>query len=115
MNAQENMQKWIYALRSGKYAQAHGKLRRVVDSESNPSGFCCLGVMCDLYDSEAWDDGFWGGDESDMMPPKYVLEKFGMNDDWARAVAELNDNGSSFEEIANRVESIYLPKVSEDS
>lgn len=44
--------KWIQALRSGKYKQAIGSLRK-------PDGFCCLGVLCDLHSKETgnpWED-----------------------------------------------------------
>lgn len=34
--------RWITALRSEKYSQTKGNLR---DDE----GYCCLGVLCDLY------------------------------------------------------------------
>ena len=40
-------QKWVRALRSGKYEQATGALR-------NEDGFCCLGVLCDVYDPDKW-------------------------------------------------------------
>jgi hypothetical protein len=43
-------QLWLNALRSGEYTQAQGVLR------SN-NGYCCLGVLCDLYIKEhnlAW-------------------------------------------------------------
>ncbi len=34
--------RWVTALRSGEYAQAKNALR-------NDKGFCCLGVLCDVY------------------------------------------------------------------
>lgn len=34
--------KWITALKSGKYVQSQHALR-------NTSGYCCLGVLCDIY------------------------------------------------------------------
>lgn len=37
--------KWLNALRSGDYKQEQGKLR-------SDEGFCCLGVLCDLYIQE---------------------------------------------------------------
>ena len=33
-------EKWVTALRSGKYRQGHGQLR------SEDDKFCCLGVLC---------------------------------------------------------------------
>lgn len=38
-------EKWINALRSGEYKQGREKLR-------SPNGYCCLGVLCDLYSKE---------------------------------------------------------------
>lgn len=38
-------QKWVAALRSGAYEQTTKVLR-------NDGGFCCLGVLCDLYAQE---------------------------------------------------------------
>lgn len=42
--------KWLKALRSGKYKQGRGALCQV-DKKGNES-FCCLGVLCDLYNKE---------------------------------------------------------------
>ena len=41
---------WVDALRSGTYPQAQRYLRR-------DTGFCCLGVLCDLVKDEV--DGEW--------------------------------------------------------
>ena len=41
----EVKQKWIDALRSGDYEQGSEKLRGV-------NGYCCLGVLCDIYSRE---------------------------------------------------------------
>lgn len=35
-------EKWINALRSGEYTQNHGQLK-------DDDGYCCLGVLTDLY------------------------------------------------------------------
>ena len=43
----ENVQKWIAALRSGKYKQTRGYLKDV-------NGFCCLGVASDICPSVSW-------------------------------------------------------------
>lgn len=39
--------RWIAALRSGKYVQAK-------DALCSNAGFCCLGVLCDLSEKGAW-------------------------------------------------------------
>ena len=44
-------EKWAAALRSGEYAQATSRLR-------SEDGFCCLGVLCDLYHKETGKGGW---------------------------------------------------------
>ncbi len=41
----------LTALRGGDYPQAMGKLHR-------PEGFCCLGVMCDIYAKDSGEE-YW--------------------------------------------------------
>jgi hypothetical protein len=58
-------QKWIDALRSGKYEQGSEKLR-------SGTGYCCLGVLCDLYSQEhnvKWE--FIGNEETNLQPMDY--------------------------------------------
>lgn len=42
IQARENIKKWLAALRSGKYRQGYGHLRK-------NDRFCCLGVACDIF------------------------------------------------------------------
>lgn len=47
-------QKWLQALRSGEFEQAHGELKqRRETSKGKPESytykFCCLGVLCELH------------------------------------------------------------------
>lgn len=58
----ELKQRWVSALRSGKYHQGHGCLR---DIDNN---YCCLGVLADLIDPEAW-----------SYTPEYALNSFKTN------------------------------------
>jgi hypothetical protein len=61
----EVKQKWIDALRSDKYEQGSEKLRSV-------TGYCCLGVLCDLYSQEhntQWE--FRGNDETNLQHQDY--------------------------------------------
>ena len=61
----EVKQKWIDALRSGEYEQGSEKLRSV-------SGYCCLGVLCDIYAKETnteWE--FRGNGETNLQPMDY--------------------------------------------
>lgn len=61
--------RWAAALRSGEYKQGTGKLRK-------ENKFCCLGVLCDIYDKERWKAGnychsFMG--EVNGLPNEVVL------------------------------------------
>jgi hypothetical protein len=60
----EIKQKWIDALLSGKYEQGSEKLR-------SHQGFCCLGVLCDLYAQEPFTQGwkFHGAFEEENTQP----------------------------------------------
>jgi len=128
----EVKQKWIDALRSGKYDQGSEKLRSV-------QGYCCLGVLCDLYSKEQskdWD--FVGGEETNLQPKDYwyfegeseflsesVKDWAGLpardpsvrvdvtdnddEDDWFynEEIANLNDSGYTFNELSNLIESQF--------
>ena len=50
-----NAQKWVDALRSGKYTQGQYSLHPTDDT------FCCLGVACDLFAKENPTEGRWRG------------------------------------------------------
>lgn len=44
----ELKQRWVSALRSGKYRQGHNCLKDI------DNDYCCLGVLADLINPEAW-------------------------------------------------------------
>jgi hypothetical protein len=49
------IKRWVEALRSGKYRQVTGSLRkddRNTQGEACNTGFCCLGVLTDMYIKE---------------------------------------------------------------
>lgn len=114
---------WVKALREGKYKQATDALRQ-------GSRYCCLGVACDLYRKETgngrWDrDAFvlHGNAELAVLPPS-VAAHLGVTvnprlklvaavrDPYNRKrtgdAATLNDDGASFDEIADMIERTYL-------
>jgi len=120
--------KWLEALRSGHYDQGSGWLR----GEDNT--FCCLGVLCDVYDKQVvanggkseWKHSTWssirkGFIESNFtaVPPDEVMEwatenylqpdgkTLGPSFDYSggdNCLTSDNDNGKSFNEIANIIE-----------
>lgn len=110
---------WLTALRSGNYRQATGYLRRLKPYKtSQPEGFCCLGVVCDIYHKTTgngrWQDpheygsalvigGEFIPDKTDLPPA--VREWSGLTDDETRCfLAEKNDGDWTFEAIANWIE-----------
>lgn len=67
-----NRLRWIEALESGKYQQT---VRRLRDNR----GFCCLGVACDVLDSNGWTRmesvgaGVYFGNELTKLPTNIRL------------------------------------------
>lgn len=52
--------RWVEALRSGKYGQTSSYL-------SDSQGFCCLGVLCDLYIQDHPNTSEWRQYDEDSM------------------------------------------------
>lgn len=120
---------WVRALRSGEYEQGQGQLRDLDDK------FCCLGVLCDLavkagvdvkvqadkssYSYDGHGDfpppavGDWIG--VDVAVPFYEKPETETCDAKGcgccvetHTLAELNDDGMSFEQIAEVIEGKWL-------
>lgn len=108
---------WLEALRSGKYIQGKGELR------SMDNRFCCLGVLCDLHSKEfkiewkppATNDsvGYRYGGSAGVQPPDVTQwAMMGAEDAVPRVIIDglnrrldgHNDDGYTFEEIANAIE-----------
>lgn len=107
----ELKEKWLTALRGGNYRQGRTALR------NSNSEFCCLGVLCDVLDPSQWltDDESYG-DWSFREPNAYdypdisTYRKTGMMSEQGRHLAEMNDAGKSFAEIADWIEKNVLTK-----
>jgi hypothetical protein len=129
---QEVKDKWLKALRSGKYKQGKFALKRADDT------FCCLGVLCDLYHKEG--NGYWeaplppewhpsfGPPSPQFAPKQSFIAKDGFQEhsnsvlpdsvmEWADlddidpdviesdyTLSTLNDSGSDFNFIADVIE-----------
>lgn len=107
---QQIKQKWIAALRSGEYEQDTSYLR-------TNHGFCCLGVLTDLYLKEInkeWiqDKMFpvYHYDEEAKILPLKVMAWAGLIEcnpflDTGHSLSHYNDNlGYNFEQIADLIE-----------
>jgi hypothetical protein len=107
----KNALKWIEALRSGKFKQGKNALRA-------GDSFCCLGVACELYRKTRkkgfikWDDqnNFHTlSDKRHTFLPKSVQAWLGLTSNWGElnhdgSLAILNDEGKTFNEIADIIE-----------
>lgn len=120
-------EEWIEALRSGNYSQTSLKLK-------SGKGYCCLGVLCDLAAQKGvgkwkpvpFDDTDLfvteNGQHSTVLPDE-VVSWAGMNQDYRgmgsngpyprngdeplashTCLSALNDDGASFEEIAQVIQ-----------
>jgi hypothetical protein len=103
-------QKWVSALRSGEYQQGQLYLR-------TNSGFCCLGVLCDLYGKEnnvEWnlvedeDSNYYRFQGNAASLPFSIVEWSGIEGTNPAIgfipLSVLNDRGSTFNEIADVIE-----------
>lgn len=103
------IRKWIKALRSKKYKQGYGTLRR-------DGKFCCLGVLCDLHAQETggeWRDDWYHGSLTQLPS---IVDKWAGFDSLNKKVLKRHNNlpdeligyndddGWSFKKIANFLE-----------
>ena len=93
---------WLAALRSGDYQQGKSLLHY-------EDRFCCLGVLCDLYAKDTgntWEsDGLaYTMHGSDQMLPPQAQEWAGLGVFNPMDLAGRNDNGATFEELAEVIE-----------
>ena len=93
--------KWVKALRSGRYKQTEAMLQ-------DNKGYCCLGVLCcaqGIDPLEGSNEPLYLGSESRLQTTQ--LREFargGLSPSDCDLLAELNDSGASFDEIADYIE-----------
>lgn len=104
------IRRWVKALRGGKYKQDKSQLK-------TETGYCCLGVLCDLHAKEVgkeWDSYFYCGSDAEL--PAEVSIWSGLMSANPRvagkSLAVLNDGFEckphSFSQIADLIEAEYL-------
>jgi hypothetical protein len=107
--------KWLQALRSGKYKQTAASLQ-------DGDGFCCLGVLCDLYAKETKTASWQYGENGSIVvfntgsvcgpyrgryeayPPTAVYTWAGLHHSTAKRLAAINDKSCSFDPSAHYIE-----------
>jgi hypothetical protein len=113
-------QQWVTALRSGEYTQASSNLR-------TEEGYCCLGVLCDLYSKDTRDIStewevnhtadarpipFYNFMNEGSFLPIAVVNWAGLDkaspvidlEGVKMELAQVNDSGSTFTQIAQLIE-----------
>ncbi len=107
------MEKWVAALRSGDYYQGSHQLRNEMNE------FCCLGVLCNLHAMEHPWSAATQTNPTEYLgrydTPNYkVLEWAGMDSrnelgefKNGLCLTEMNDEGMTFNEIADVIEKKY--------
>lgn len=106
--------KWVAALRSGKYKQGVHNLRSLDDK------YCCLGVLCEIsgVKSKATGDGYYYEGNGYRLTDKVqkltgVKSEYGNLGDDDIKLSDLNDQGVqnvgrlTFDEIADIIQICY--------
>lgn len=94
------MSRWLEALENGNYDQCVGALR------STKGSFCVFGVLCDVINPDLWTKfkTFYVWDRQAGMPPASVLRLVGLTLTQAAQIAQANDDGCTFAELAKMIE-----------
>lgn len=115
----EILKNWVAALRSDKFQQGGGCLRK-------GDNYCCLGVLCEICGLEKikdhdryyykYDNDATGTQLPDPFAEKLKIDSypFIMNEFQEKVnLAHLNDCGTSFKVIADLIEAQIIPTVVE--
>lgn len=112
----ERKQRWTTALRSGEYKQGKSGLL-MVNGETGERSHCCLGVLLEiegvesrLHHFRANGDityGFKSSFGEFVLTGMPEVGTFELSDDEAYYVAQMNDRGRTFSEIADYIDETF--------
>lgn len=95
--------KWIAALRSGKFKQAHHVLRAYyrdsATGEVVTTGYCCLGVLCEVAGVKYVAANSYPGETGGT-----AVAFLGLSAQRVKALAAMNDMRVPFDKIADYIE-----------
>ena len=104
-----NQKIWVEALKSGKYSQCSGML---VQHNSDGERYCCLGVADKLFELNPKSfENLFGSNFKEVLGLRgdngefaflFTIEQNGRE---YKSLTEMNDDGISFEDIADFIES----------
>lgn len=92
--------RWMKALTSGKYQQGEGYLKNEyrVGKVVKVTSYCCLGVAKEIFVLRAG-----RGDTKEYLSQNSCL-KIGLDPEAQQTLATLNDNNTSFKDIAKWID-----------
>jgi len=96
----ESRKQWLEALESGKYKQGKSRLQ-------NANNYCCLGVYGDIVGAKRMSNKYMPNNlskDNQKLFPKCLLGEGG-NSSFAGKLAQMNDGGKTFKEIAKYIRS----------
>ena len=99
-------QKWIDALRSGEYNQVKGTLKG--QEPDGTIGYCCLGVFADINGKELKAMPIVIGYTEEGPEEIYEYCRESMPEYVVEAGISMNDDGRTFEEIADMIEKEWV-------
>ncbi len=109
----ELKKKWLKALRSGKYKQGKGALKREINQKKE-CAFCCLGVLCDIIDNTKWRTERTvyeynnNGEVVSGVLPISLTSKYNIDVLQTNKLIDMNDiKNLDFNEIADYIESNF--------
>jgi hypothetical protein len=99
----ELKKRWVEALRSGDYLQTDSVLRFSDDSGDT---YCCLGVLCNLINPNAWvdEEGGWHWNQQQEVLPEHYHKDLGLAHTFQTYTHMNDDQGLSFTAIADFIE-----------
>lgn len=92
-------QKWIKALRSGKYKQGDASLHEI-----SGNTYCCLGVLQEIDNIICVGNSYLEGDNARSCVRGLTMQK-------QERLADMNDGGFTFAEISDWIEKKVNPKL----
>ena len=96
--------KWLAALKSGKYKQGQEELVQVNDE--NQKRYCCLGVLCHIWAKEKHKKMPTYNEDEDPLPTNHVLIWAGLNRYDSHILAGVNDENDidQFKKVIKEIE-----------
>ncbi len=92
------LERWIKALRSGRYKQATGALHK------KNNKYCCLGVLCKLNGIKFKTMRVTECDDNDNSEVYDEIKQDLLGEKLTDKLTDMNDNGDSFKTIADYLE-----------